>query len=885
MKTILKAQTTVNRQPASKTPTDWCATVLMSSALLASIHSPSAQAGVYSFGGSCPSQGAWTQMALQQTQAISDVVRQLKDDPNCKGIGKVITDLQAANTLLQTPKDEIIRENRLESLPTEIDALRADLSNTGRSDPASSTLLMTRTLQAAQINSSLNQNSTRNVNQWDLPNLKNMATNLFTRYAAPTQKGIDLVNNIFQALPAYDECLIGRPRQGLAILSGAVKVAAAFSAAGEGVGSRLGDAISNLGTLLRDRRFSLALRKLNETEFWFSVSCLMESTAKNYCDAESAQEVLQYSKDRYLESAKRNLKDRKEADYDNPLEGYYLLVRELPMISAWLQQVQFGVTPKLNADANFKNKIWEQVTDLTQSVNTLNGMFNEQMLFLRELPDSSSKRNQLFDIIAGLVERMTTGEATSAVQFYTTTVNPDLLPFYLIGMDNIPAECRASKNGGFVQDWRTYMRKGGDDGNYIAQFKDPDALALTIQNRMNTVIAGAAAKSSAYFRQRLIVDMPNLVDKTLTGQYMTVRKSFENVYNYLVRFEKKLSTDNMDLTMIPGVRETRTKILKFLKSYDKLRDLGAKMVQNPKQTDAMLKEVSTSAQVVIDTVFNEFNILFQKDTFLTNRLTTYIDKDFSMRIRSGLNMTEYQNDLLVITQKHLMEKLTEVHQLNPTSASIDLAKAQVVNRRNIEAMEEIFKDSLFKMILQVKAVANGGGEAAIRAQLDKKYQQEIKAKNDAAWFMAQYSPMGFGLGGLVYNWFTSGMHTKSEHPDLFDEPNNPRKVTGIDDKFGSFAQFQAQLCAQTLAFEDRGYFFELCNGSVMKSYYSGKTEKSKLDLRYNDYMKSAAAGSTIRKSPTLISNNICALHHFSTRNMVKWMKDQDAEVYQEDGSF
>ena len=44
--------------------------------------------------------------------------------------------------------------------------------------------------------------------------------------------------------------------------------------------------------MLRDRRFTLALRKLDETQFWFSVSCLIESTIKNYCDAQEAQEIL-----------------------------------------------------------------------------------------------------------------------------------------------------------------------------------------------------------------------------------------------------------------------------------------------------------------------------------------------------------------------------------------------------------------------------------------------------------------------------------------------------------------------------------------------------------------------------------------------------------------
>jgi hypothetical protein len=293
--------------------------------------------------------------------------------------------------------------------------------------------------------------------------------------------------------------------------------------------------------------------------------------------------------------------------------------------------------------------------------------------------------------------------------------------------------------------------------------------------------------------------------------------------------------------------------------------------------------VNTAAQNVIDTVFNEFNILFQKDTFLTNRLTTYINKDFSMRIKSGMNMTQYQNDLMTITQKHLVDKLIEVHQVNPTNSMVDLARAQVVNKRNIETLEEVFRDPLYKMILQVKAVADGGGEAAIKKALNDRYQKELAARNAAAKYMVV--PMSSNLGARIWGWLTNGTSIRAAHPDLYQEPANSRKVTGIDDKFGSFAQFHAQLCAQTLSFENREFFFDICNQSVVKSFYSPKKGAGDLDLRYNDYMKTAAWGQAIRKSAFHSSNNICAYNKFIIRNMVKWMKDQDAELYESNDTF
>ena len=165
---------------------------------------------------------------------------------------------------------------------------------------------------------------------------------------------------------------------------------------------------------------------------------------------------MQYSKDQYQASMKRNLENRKDASYDNPLEGYYLLVRELPIISAWLQKVQFGVSPKLSSDAGFKNKIWDQVTDMTKSVNALTGGFNEQMLFMKELPDVEGKKNHLMNVLTKLVGQMSGDDAP----FFTTTINTNLLPFYLIGRNTVPAECRVTETRAFANPWDTWMKTG-----------------------------------------------------------------------------------------------------------------------------------------------------------------------------------------------------------------------------------------------------------------------------------------------------------------------------------------------------------------------------------------------------------------------------------------
>ena len=158
----------------------------------------------------------------------------------------MVANLQAATAMLDTPKDQVVRENRLESLPGEMEALRNAVMDGGSVNKNTASMLLNRTMEAAAIGTELNQNSISS-RQSDIAKLTGGISNIFSRVAAPTKTGLDLVTQVMQALPDYDECLIGQPRQAMAIMGGAIKVAASFSAAGEGVGDKFGYGSSGFG--------------------------------------------------------------------------------------------------------------------------------------------------------------------------------------------------------------------------------------------------------------------------------------------------------------------------------------------------------------------------------------------------------------------------------------------------------------------------------------------------------------------------------------------------------------------------------------------------------------------------------------------------------------
>ena len=196
-------------------------------------------------------------------------------------------------------------------------------------------------------------------------------------------------------MQSYDRCLIGNPDQGMALVAASVKMAAAFVSSQEGVTSRLGNSLANLITMLRNRKFTTALRKLDQSEFWLSMSCLLETTSQTYCAARDARQLLDYS----IANLKPGKDKRGSLTIDNPLEGYYVLTHDIPKVSQWIQKIQFGIRPKLSTDATFKNRVLQDVNGLMQDIYSIQGTYSEEMLTYSTLKDLGSKQNAILKLI------------------------------------------------------------------------------------------------------------------------------------------------------------------------------------------------------------------------------------------------------------------------------------------------------------------------------------------------------------------------------------------------------------------------------------------------------------------------------------------------------
>jgi hypothetical protein len=399
------------------------------------------------------------------------------------------------------------------------------------------------------------------------------------------------------------------------------------------------------------------------------------------------------------------------------------------------------------------------------------------------------------------------------------------------------------------------MQRGG---NFAPPFADPDALVTVMRNRMQNLIDGAMEKGSAYFRQRMILDTPNLVNESLTSQTVTVLESFRHIDHYLEKLTKRFTDNPGEVSIVPSLIDTRRRLNKIIRSYDRINVINAEfqamikakgMNVSPEEMQEFQKKTAEAYGSVIEAAYNEFNVLLQRDSFLTTRISTLVRYDFADRIRRRENMDEYQRQLLIVTGKNLLNKLVEVNQMNPQATEIDLNQAQVLNIRNLQAVESLITDSLQEAISSINRVIGG---MAVRT-------------------------VGFGFHlGSVFDLFPPKTQVaRGVFETLYFTPVVPLKDR--DDEYASFEQFKAKLCIQALAFYGAYKFEPLCRGAVLKSRYEPKRSEAEaagtmsLSSSFDELLVSRYDNARKKGDATKRSDGVCALRNYLRKNYAYWL--------------
>ncbi len=843
----------------------------------------------YRFGGSCLSQGQWVQEALNQAAIIKSVIQQLKSDENCSLIVQTLNALQLPP--YQSSKELEDQAQMTKELNLIMGMTKLQLDNNDFFN-----LLLGKSID----NAILSQGSR-----------KDLLDNQRTKKLEAANFGLTMLSSLLGAFPQSEQCLFNNANSAVALLSGSVKMISAYSGGNDNFLTGINKVITDLVEFLQNKTFSKIFKNIEVLELWSSISCLIESTTENYCAAIDANEMLAYSNSSKLTSLRKNF-DSGMAPY-NPMEGYLIYTREVELVTSWLRKIQFGVRPRLVTDAKYKNTILENVTEMLQFNFNLMAFISDREITYRTLSNLQAKKGYLLETIKGARNMIMGGSfmggANSTIRgeinFYTINIIPGLIPFYIIGINEIPREVASNTEGKFVMRWDDYLENGG---KFQPQFDDPDSLLVTIRERTDELIRLANLAGSEYFRQRFIVDLGNLVDESLTGTGLTVKKSLYRTKRYLERLFKKYSESHYasDPEILPNMAITIEKIDVILRKIDKIKSFGeeqlkkihsnqpaplvSKIILNELQKgnfehkytwakeDELVKmnfhhlaaikvmvddknqeEITNLYENVIDTVYNEFNILLQRESFLQTRMSTFVRYDYSYITRNRINLTPYQTELLTVaTQGILSEFLYSTYRNNPSLIKQELAQSQLINQNNIASVERLFSNSLVSIIRELNLIAKGQSHSDLN----------LNIRSFTA-FLEDSKNFFLSLGPALYNIFSRS----DRYPIKFDIDFD--KVLLSEDSYGSIEQFKSRLCIQTLAFNDKEKFYDLCQGSVLRSYgdqidFNGSPLSSSYDRLLYTYLKE-------NKSK---NNLTCAFRNFRRRNQAYWILNNINERYE-----
>lgn len=890
----------------------------------------------YYFGVSCASQGSMTAEALTASQEIRKYTQQIQNDPNCTNVAtslqSAFTDLEKHGLAFMQPENN--QALKLSHMSQEVQALRSF----SESDTSLSKDIVKLILNRSQKMASLVSKMTGNAKEeaaatagatGDDGSSGSKSSTVFgqsimtssQKVAIAVHTGMNLLNGVIDQLPSSKECLKD-PAATSQLLSGIVKTLSVFAGSGQtGMGSTFANTISKLGTVLRDSDFSDAYRKLNKQEFLSSLSCLLEVTEESYCSVRDNMSLLvnQEHATNGDETPEKDFNDQELRQFrEGIFEGFYVLTQHIPNITEWIQKVQFGVEPKTPNDADFKDNILDEVNHYFKSLNRVEGELSKELENIRNAPDVNSQKVQALKLVLSLAHNVSSAANQNAVlghtkqNFFENNVPSNLLVWFLLGMENVnpPDKCVTKADPAHnkpampinCEEWlKSYYREE-------PVFNSPLELIDTIKLQFKKLKQMANRTLISYYNRWFIVDRPNLVGESLTSATYSIPQSLEAIDVYLSHLTDRIHTlipqvygfckENCPVSfkdssnMIPIIQDTQRKIRAILAEYGKLEAKSQSDLPSVPDYEAMSpaqkkKAIENDIKFekdytnIIEEVYDRLMVMLARTGFLSNRLHTFVYHDISLVLKSNTHFSEYEKYFYFQTGKMILEKIKRMYGENLAAARGDMDMALRTHKKNIEVLEEVFKDNLLAMIAEAKMTAEGRPPYWYNMNLDSTQRLVADTANIQPGPDGRYSTgdkfvaalLG-SIPNMLVNRFVHQDRYPTKSPFIINDSNSP------DTEFNSDGQVYSKLCILSLGFNDWRPFHRLCAGASLESPISQnpamgslKIPVRKLSMRYSDRLSAKAENPKLNHSI-----RICSYRDYLRRNLVAYLvKDLDQE--------
>ncbi len=841
-------------------------------------------------GNTCQSQGSWVSLAIDQAADVVDAINKLKDYAGCNDIYKSLTNSKVLEDLTSAKSSNSGDSGRgddqsIYSINRQMQALKEYMnpkSSTGSLLPAEykqmvNYVVFRKSMAAAEETQARDHFGT--LSSSDKAHVQLISEDLkqFMQNSKRVAKiSMRVAGSLFADINKTKLCFDSHPSTGAIVFTALASTAAAFTTGGEI--SELGDFLSQLMYFQREAKYLDAIRLVDLEKFRTRVSCLIEATQESYCalqDAQNGISFMQGIENNDLTPEQIRQSTESYDPKDNPLRGILLLVRDMPVLSQWMQRILFGVDPKLIVEADMKNGYWEAILSFIKTLNKLPAEFRDnKQIYITSTQGASIqvKAGQLKRIIDTLTATLQGGGGGfgapgggSAVNFFKNSINPDTISFFLIGMDNPPPDFNPDyKNFGTF--WPLWQTEGSHGLN------NPDALLNEVERRMNMLIDSASGLVSNFFTERIIVDPQNLVAEGTAGPNISPLKAMMNTRSYLsaliIKLQKGMEDPqikNNEGTLqaykvnIPMFQDT---ILRLNMMIEAIKSLGNVKIDIKTMGKKEILETMTTAKEALNNLYESANMLVSRDTFISTRFRSAVRMDVSDTLWRMQKLNKNQKEMLQVQGKDVIQKLTMFFSQDPVLTGLDISRANSIIVKTLTGMNNIFAQTLYDQIVDVNCRLfgnNGGNNWCIKNRTNYPYfgtaLQQLMAKVDVTQLPNELYSIGF-----VFQ-----KPTSSSKPD-FD--------------------LRGTLCLQSLGMEDwqMPYFEAICKGATIVSPYvlaMGGKDKFGLNGNYDQILASIKKMKSEQKEHYLEDSKFagtCALRSYIRRNHIYQMY---VEYYQD----
>lgn len=826
-------------------------------------------------GGVCASQGNWLQAALEQSNTVVNAINTLKDDPNCKALYSVLSELPQTQNLAQLAQensqgDALSFSSYFRELQTvgqfvrPTDQVVAEgMKGTDIKDMVQY-LTFRKSLDAiTEIQSKTKYEALPANQKLFVDNLGARMQGFLTHTKDITDITISTTQSILAAVPKSQMCFSKNPSAGMTIFSSLVATGASLVTGGQI--SRVGPFLSSVMSFNREMKFVKNLRGVEYERYKASISCLVESTQESYCSMQDAQQALDFFKG--SDGKSLNVDANTYDPMKNPMGGMIVLLRDIPTITGWFQKVLFGIDPKLSVESQMKNADWDSFLAFVKARNNILGTFREMK---KIYVDSASTNDQKFAQIKKIINSLqdNVNNRDSRMNFFTQGMDANLIPFYLMGRDHLPDGF--SRNtldfDTFYGAWTSGVQaastdNGSDDPankntrsrDLSLRLTDPDALLSTVEARVNALIEQAGSNSTAYFSQRMVVDPQNLILTGMAGPNISPYRAINNLRSYLTNLIVKLQTsrqvlasDNshkLDLdaydTALPTLRDTISRLDRIMDAMSQLSKLSA---------DADVKSSKQAALNAMDVIYEFADMFSSRDSFLTSRAENAVRMDITDTLWRRNHLNQNQDELLASTGKDIIARLSRFFSDDPVVQRLDISAAAPIMDANLTAVENLFAPVIWQNIRELDCQLKGGEYCAQVADI------HVPVGQGPSWLDTLGDSFTLHVGDLA-----------SSITSIWKKPTSDAE---------SLENLRAKLCIQSLGFEGRDRFRNLCKGAVLQSEMAGDRDPYGLSADYDASLKAIqamSASSQARKITAAKTMGVCSLRTYIRRNYIHRM--------------